>query len=174
MRREVRLYRICWAMFCPSVNGLYCSLRPASRASDLAHCQPLVHYKVFALLIGGLWKSPNWISLQLASQDETGGGGGRPAGRLGCLLFFAKRAARDRKREGTGVQREWKCDLCSSFSVFARHALQLPAHTKRRAFEARLVISRHFFLLCETLECCILKLYFTLAAICSFFFIRGG
>lgn len=104
MRREVRLYRICWAMFCPSVNGLYCSLRPASRASDLAHCQPLVHYKVFALLIGGLWKSPNWISLQLASQDETGGGGGAQQDASAAFSFLRSERREIEKERG----REYK------------------------------------------------------------------
>lgn len=28
--------------------------------------------RFFSLLIGGLWKSPNWISPQFTSQDETG------------------------------------------------------------------------------------------------------
>lgn len=68
-------------VFCSRLNEptVACS---ASRANDLAHCQAWVHYKVFSLLIGGLWKSPNWISPQLACQDERG-----PVGCLRCLFY---------------------------------------------------------------------------------------
>ena len=167
MRHEVRLYRICWAMFCPSVNGLYCSSRPASRARTwpivsrwcITRFSLCLSADCESHLTGLALSSPAWMRRGGTQQDAST-----------AFSFFAKRAAWDRKREGTGVQREWKCDLCSSFSVFARHALELPAHTKRSAFEARLVISRHFFLLCETLEFRILKLYFMPPAICSFFF----
>lgn len=68
-------------VFCSRLNEptVACS---ANRANDLAHCQAWVHYKVFSLLIGGLWKSPNWISPQLACQDERG-----PVGCLRCLFY---------------------------------------------------------------------------------------
>lgn len=54
MQHEVKFYRICRGAFCSGVNGPYSSPRLAARASALAHCQALVHYKVFSLLIGGL------------------------------------------------------------------------------------------------------------------------
>lgn len=47
MEYEVKLCRICWAQLCSCVNGSSVACA-ASRASDLALCQALVHYKVFS------------------------------------------------------------------------------------------------------------------------------
>lgn len=163
MQREVRLYRICWAMFCPSVNGPYCSLRPASRASDLAHCQPLVHYKVFALLIGGLWKSPNWISPQLASQDETGGGGGGAQQDASAAFSFLRSEWREIEKERGREYKGNENAICvRPFLFLPDMHFNCPPTLRGGHLRPRPVISRHFFLLCETLEFCILKLYFTL------------
>lgn len=63
--------------------------------------------RFFSLLIGGLWKSPNWISPQFTSQDETG------PSRMPPLTLFE--LVCEIERERTGVQREWKSDPCPSF-----------------------------------------------------------
>lgn len=106
--------------------------------------------RFFSLLIGGLWKSPNWISPQFASQDETG------PSRMPPLPLFELVCEIEREGEDGSTKRMKKRSV-SVLSVFARHALHFPPARRGGcgAFEGRAVISG---LLREVLEFHVRKL----------------
>lgn len=106
MQHEVKLYRICWGIFCSCVNGLYCSLRllavPATwlivRRWCITRFSLCLSVDCESHLTGLALSSP--ARMRRAQQDAS------TASLWACVW--------DRERED-GVQREWKCDLSPSF-----------------------------------------------------------
>lgn len=80
--------------------------------------------RFFSLLIGGLWKSPNWISPQFTSQDETGPSRMPPLTLFELVCEIERERGRECKENEKAIRVRpfCFCPTCTSF----------PACKKRR------------------------------------------